>query len=54
MNKCILCGKPNSDRVPVSIGEGARSKTMLLPVCDPCVTRPYFPPLQFPKEYQPS
>ena len=38
-DKCILCGKPDSDRVPVTIGENQK-KTMLLPVCDPCIVSP--------------
>ena len=44
--KCILCGKPDSDRVFVTIwgAEGPRANeplTMPLPVCSPCIARPY-------------
>ena len=38
-----MCGKPHADKVPVKI-EG-RDDTIFLPVCDPCIARPYFPPL---------
>jgi len=38
-DKCILCGKPDSDRVTVTIGENQK-KTMLLPVCGPCIVSP--------------
>jgi hypothetical protein len=47
MYKCILCGKPHADKVPVKIDW--RDVTMLLPICDPCIARPYFPPLLSPQ-----
>ena len=41
-DKCILCGKPDSDTVPVTIW-GKKTKTLLLPVCAPCSVSP--PPI---------
>ena len=37
-DSCILCGRPDSDTVPVTFG--AKKKLHLLPVCDPCIINP--------------
>ena len=46
-DKCILCGQPDSDIVPVTIGRNQK-KVMLLPVCDPCIVSPN-PKLHIPR-----
>ena len=56
-DKCILCGQPDSDIVPVTIGRNQKrevwkatylQKVMLLPVCDPCIVSPN-PKLHIPR-----
>ena len=38
-DSCILCGRPDSDTVPVTFG-AKKKKLHLLPVCDPCIINP--------------